>query len=385
MPLTPDLARRTERWFIRRGVPHFIHDYSATEDVLTRTLPFLVLVFLLEVVGAVNEGWPLWANVLSALGGLALLIGGWTLANRLRGRPSLTRPDRVAGPEVAVFVLVPALLPLVFGGDAGQSAVVVAANVLVLAAAYLATSYGVVPMTRWAMSRLIAQVGATVGLFARALPLLLLAFMFLFINAEVWDVASDLNAALLIPTFGLLAALALVFVAVRLPAEVRSQARFDDWAEVARYAAGSPMAGVQPLSARPERVADLTRREWANLGLVAIFSQVVQIAMVSALIGGFFVAFGFLAISPETVAGWTGNVGSPDVLASWMVSGRRLVVSVELLKVAGFLGTFAGLYFAVYVVQDAAFRSEFFEKIAKEARQTLAVRALYRDAIREGH
>src|SRR5690606_17668150 len=36
-----------ERWFLQRGIPHFIHGYRATEDVFTRALPVLLLVILL--------------------------------------------------------------------------------------------------------------------------------------------------------------------------------------------------------------------------------------------------------------------------------------------------------------------------------------------------
>ena len=40
---------RVERWFIRQGIPHFIHRYSAGQDVLTRAVPVLSLVFLGEL------------------------------------------------------------------------------------------------------------------------------------------------------------------------------------------------------------------------------------------------------------------------------------------------------------------------------------------------
>ncbi len=37
-----------EVWFVRRGVPHFIHDYSARTDIWTRAFPILVLAYLGE-------------------------------------------------------------------------------------------------------------------------------------------------------------------------------------------------------------------------------------------------------------------------------------------------------------------------------------------------
>ena len=55
-------------------------------------------------------------------------------------------------------------------------------------------------------------------------------------------------------------------------------------------------------------------------------------------------------------------------------------LSRELIQVAGFLAAFAGLYFSVYTITDPTFRSEFYDDIVEEARDTLAVRALYHSA-----
>lgn len=375
----PDLGPQLERWFLRRGIPHFIYEYSATEDVLTRALPLLVLVFLAEVVGVINEGWPLWANVLSILGGLALLVGGWMVSNRLRGRPWTTRPDRVGAIEIGVFVVVPALLPLVFGGNLATAALVAAANAVLLLVIYVATSYGVVPMTRWAVGRILTELGATLGLFARALPLLLLVFMFLFINAEVWAVAGGLDTLLFSLTVGLLGVMALVFVIFRVPAELRTAARFSSWSEVAAHTAASPAAGVPPRSPSADDVPPPSKGEWTNLGLVVVFSLGLQVLLVAAVVAAFFVAFGLLAISGPTIAEWTGAPAGD--LATLTLGSRSFMLTGALLRVAGFLGAFAGLYFAVYAVHDPTFRGDFFEQTIAEVRESLAVRAIYRDSV----
>ena len=54
--------------------------------------------------------------------------------------------------------------------------------------------------------------------------------------------------------------------------------------------------------------------------------------------------------------------------------GRRLVLTEPLLRVAGFLGAFAGMYFTVVLSTDATYREEFAEDIGPELRQTLAMR-----------
>jgi len=143
-------VEEVERWFLSRGLPHFIEDYSASRDVFTRALPALILVLLLEMLGALNFAWPWWLNLVVGLGGFAALVTAWALVNRLRRRPAFARPDRVGAPEIGVFLVVPSALPLIAGGQLLTAVNTLAANLLLLGVIYLATSYGVVPMTRWA-------------------------------------------------------------------------------------------------------------------------------------------------------------------------------------------------------------------------------------------
>ena len=100
-----------ERRFRRAGLPLLIEDYSASEDIFTRVAPLLAFIAFLEVFGAVDLSWPWWANVATVLGALAVLLGALALRNRARGRPALAIPERVGPVELAIFVLVPALLP----------------------------------------------------------------------------------------------------------------------------------------------------------------------------------------------------------------------------------------------------------------------------------
>lgn len=367
-----DRRTATERWFLRRGMPHFISGYSATEDIWTRAAPLLALVFLAELLGAVNLEWPLWANLLAVIGGGAILAAGWALANRLRGRHRWQRPDDIGWVELAVFVLVPALLPLVFGGQVAAAGWTVVGNLAVLAVVYAATSYAIIPLTRWAATQAARQLGGTVVLFARALPLLLLGFTFLFINAEVWQLAGSLEAAALGVVLGLFATLGILFILVRLPGELSQLGRFRDTAEVEACCAGTPVEGLAPgTTSAPEP----SGRQWGNLALVVVFRQGIQILIVAALIGLFFMAFGSLTVGEDTIASWIGS--TPDVVAAADLGSIELVLSAELIRVALFLAGFAGLYFAVYAVHDASFRTEFYEDVTSDVRTALAVRQVY--------
>ena len=94
-----------ERWFVRRGMPHLISGYNAAEDVFTRALPILTLVFLFSMLGALSSEFSFESNLGIAVGGFILLLAIWAGVNWLRGiRPLLARPKRVGTPELAVFV-----------------------------------------------------------------------------------------------------------------------------------------------------------------------------------------------------------------------------------------------------------------------------------------
>ena len=54
--MSDDAARiaELERGFRRDGLPNLILDFSAAEDVFTRAIPFLSIVFVLEIVNAMD-------------------------------------------------------------------------------------------------------------------------------------------------------------------------------------------------------------------------------------------------------------------------------------------------------------------------------------------
>ncbi len=380
MDRTDPRIAATEQWFVRRGVPHFTAGYSASEDVLTRALPALILAFLASAVAAIDLDWPTVGIVLAIIGGFGVLLGGWALLNRMRGRRPLAPPDRVGPIEIGAFLLIPSVLPIVFGGEWGGAGLTFVAQVVVLGVIYVSTSYGVVAVAKWGLVAAVSSLRQTVALLARGLPLLLLGFMFLFVNAEAWQSAGTLEEPLLFAVFGLFAAVGMVFVLFQVPRELRSATVFRTWDEIDDRLSDSPFAGERSGGNTPPDPPPLTRREWGNLGLVVLVAQGFRILVVAVLVGAFFVLFGLLMIRPETIAAWIGTEPT-----SWWQSftwfGIDVQMTRELLQVSGFLAAFAGLYFSVYMITDATFRREFFEDIVDEARENLAVRAAYRAAI----
>jgi len=365
-----------ERWFTRRGVPHLIEDYAATTDIWTRSAPLLLLAYVAGGFNALDlEGWSLGENLLGTVLVVGVLLATWAVTNLARRRPLLSRPTVIGAPELAAFVLGPGIPSAIVGqwGDVAQS---IGEGLVILAVVYVTTSYALVALSRWALGRSIAQLGSLVSLVARALPLLLLFTTFLFINAEVWQVAGTLQGTAYLCTLGIFFLLGTLFVLSRIPAFLDGIARFDDWGEIAGLVANTPAAAVDvPAHGDPDE-PPMRRRQRLNVGLVAVFSQAQQITTVAVLLSAFFVLFGLLAIPESTTAAWT-TLDHVHVLLRIRLDGRELVITEPLLRVAGFLGAFTGMYFTVVLSTDSTYREEFAEDVEPQIRETLAVRVAY--------
>ncbi len=129
--------------------------------------------------------------------------------------------------------------------------------------------------------------------------------------------------------------------------------------------ATSPRSG--PTSRVDSQVVGL---EKANLVLALVVAQAVQVLLLAVAVFVFFVVFGAVAIDEEVIESWIGS--RPD----WVLVDD--LVSVQLTKVAIFLGSFSGLYFTVYAVTDATYRQQFFTEILRELERAVGVRAVYR-------
>jgi hypothetical protein len=348
----PERIAELERGFRRAGLPLFVEGFSASTDVFNRVVPLLALIFCGEMLGAVDLDWSPLANVAAVAGGLAVLLAAIGTVNRLRGRPFLAVPRTVGRIELAAFVIVPALLPLIFGGQWRSAAVTAGANLLVLAVIYGVLGYGLVSILRWVLGRLASQLASSLGLIAKALPLLLIFALLSFMTQESWQIFPGVSGPIYLLIIGLFVAVGTLFLVVRIPAEARAL---------------EAEAGAEAPS--------LDRRQRLNVGLVMFVSQAVQVLIVSIALGLFFIAFGLLAINDEVRTGWLGDPGNE--LIGFELFGEHLELTEELLRVAGGLAAFSGFYFAIAIFTDSTYRQEFLAGMSDEMRASFRDRAEY--------
>ena len=340
-----------EHRFRSAGLPLFIEDYSAASDVFTRAAPLLALVFVGEMLGAISLEWSLLANVAAALGGLAILIGAFMVANRLRGRPATALPDRVGRAELALFVVVPGLLPFIFGGQVESGIVTMAGNAALLWLVWMVVGYALPAILRGAVGRLGAELAGSVGTLARAVPLLMLFAVVLFVNADVWQVFANVHGAFLAALGVFVVGFGLLFLVAQLPAEVRRMER--------DFGGGHP----------------LTRRQRVNVALIMLVSHGLQVAVVTATITVAFVVFGALAMSPAVYRTWLGTGGHE--LVNVHLFGQDARITEELLRVTGAVAGLSGLYYAIAVFTDATYRDQFLDRLSADMREVFADRAEY--------
>jgi len=318
-----------EAWFLRHGLPYFVDDVR--EDVLAR----LSRARIVSVVGV------------GAVLGIASGIG------------------------VALW------------SGAASLGVASGASVLLLwFALYALRALKAAVIAKWAMRRAFGSLGLLLPLATRALPMLLLFITFLFINTEVWQVASALHGGVLWGSVLFFALAAIGFLVPRLGEELD---QFDDTIhadDLLNASRGTPLeAAAKDLVAGdidlPEE-AQVTGLQMVNLLIVLVVAQVVQVFLLSLAVFAFFMVFGAVAIQDEVVQAWLGAEVGPDSPVPHYPLDIHLF-SIELIRVSTFLAGFAGLYFTVVAITDELYRKEFFTVIMNELARAVGARVVYRE------
>ena len=351
----------------------FVEDYTSGRDVWTRALPALAVVVVISMLATlvvVSGTWSLVAFVVSAVIGAAA-YASW---NRRHGRVPWALPTHVTLAWIAGFVLLAPVAALLVTRDLEQFLLAVGGELVVVGAIYLITRYALLALIAWTIRWTFGQLGDVTRLITRVLPLMLLFITFLFINTEVWQVAGTMQAAVLWGSLAVFGFLGVLFI------RGRSREEFDrielgtDRAGVIRATVGTPMEAHTEELAELERPVPMRARQRGNLLLVMVTAQLVQVALVGAVVWAFFVVFGTVAISVPVQEAWLGSLAPVESVVT-IFEGHAL--TRQLLRVATFLGGFAAFYATVYAASDQVYRAHFVERISTDLARAIAVRRAY--------
>jgi hypothetical protein len=287
------------------------------------------------------------------------------------------RPRRTVGTGAAVVVCGAAAGVVLAwaSGDVGA-----APALLLTLAALAALVYGVTALragriVAWALRRTASSARRLLPMVMRALPLLLLFVTFLFISADVWQMAANMPTSAVWLVGLLFVATSVLFLMVRLPEEVD---RVDDNVDddfLLRACRGTPLEEpcadlVADPDADPASYATIIGYERWNLVLSLLVISLAQVVLMSVGVFLFLLIFGSLAMSDGVQLAWTQHH------ALQTVPGLPNV-SAELVRVSVFLSSFSLVYLTVSTVTDETFRAQFFGEVTHELERAVGMRAVY--------
>ena len=365
--------RDVEKWFYRRGLPFFVEDYRSSTEVWTRASPFLAVAFVLMVVSAAlsfeTAGGAVAALIVSAVLAISLAV-----VNRRAGRRWWALPRRVSWPVLVGFVVVPVIIAFAALGsldvviDYGMPALTL------LAVVWVVTRFAILPLTGWAIRYTFRGFSDLYRLTTRALPLMLLFVIFLFLNADVWQVMGTLSTTRLWLVVILFVALGVVFIIGRVPEEVDLIESATTRAEVVTACEGTPLAAVVESLDGLDSSVQLTRQQRLNIGLVMIVAQVVQVSLFAVVVWLFLLVFGALTVSADVQASWLDGIVGVDTVWAW---SPGYGITQQLMRVSVFLAAFSGFYVTIYTSIDAVYREQFYDRIRADLERSLSVRRAY--------
>ena len=321
--LTPNDVAKCESWFDDHGLPYFVASRPASIRRALAPAPVVLWTLLALVTGGAAAG--LWRVVSSS----------WTGA-------------------VGLGLFAAAVVVLLRGVEVFRVPVI----------------------GRWALAHAWDSRSLLVPLATRALPFLLLFITFLFINTEVWQVASSLSRALLWSSVAVFVVLAVAFLAPSFDKEISRLGAEVEGERLVTSTEGTPVASAareildEPQLASEVAGIRLRGLERNNLLLMLFITQAIQVVSLAFIVFGFFVVFGSIAIRPEVIESWVGHPPTYE-------TGGLHLVSNELFSVAVFLSGFAGLYFTVQAVIDQNYRREFFSRVEDDLQRAIGVRKVY--------
>ncbi|WP_116112936.1 hypothetical protein [Austwickia chelonae] len=394
-----------EAWIRARGLPQVLARRTRRRALLRRVSPLLTMFLSMNLfwlatfilmkgeseadnADNIDEEITLILGFILFLGtvllsALAAFFVGWLLRKLPNGGSKV-----LAGAVCLAYLIFPAVMTDQLTGKGLFITFFSHAFILVILIflAYL----GVGNVLVWALKRSVSQLTALGAMIARVLPVFLVAVLFLFFNAEIWQVAAGIDYGRAFGVGVVLLFLALVVVVVTALDEMRTMFRKHEGREeqeefsypeslenekrMRLLLRDTPFA----MASVPRLRSSLGIGERVNLQLVAIAAQVIQVFLFTLLMGVFFAFFGQVAITDVVAKTWIS--ANPEPMS---IVDIKLPLSSVHFKVSFILACFSGLSFAASSNSDATYRKSFLDPVLAENEVNIAVRDAYRGMLAE--
>jgi hypothetical protein len=374
------LLASTEGWFVRHGLPYFIEDRKATDDVFSPALPLLFGYFVIDLMAVLSLRLTPWQRIGGAALGILLLWVVYILRNLVKGDRAMGLPRRTGWFEIAGFVLIPPVVDLATRHRPRLALIDLGVDVVVVLVICLVASM-VVPLACWAARRTFEELGEVFNLAARALPLLFLFNCFLFISKDVWEFSAEMTKHRLWGVVALLVLFTMLFLFYQLPAEVRRVAAQDDRTTIVTACRSTPLETVVERVVLHEGALPLTRAQRTNVLLVLFIGQILQVLLLGVLVFVFFLGFGKTALTQKLLNEWTGRPDGTYVPVTVFGHPLQNYVHVEidnrLWQVSLFLAAVSAFFFAISSLTDEVYKAQFYERMSAELEAAIQVRRVY--------
>jgi hypothetical protein len=369
----------TERWFERRGLPYASQHDGRPLVLFNRAIPLLVLVLVAEAIALLfsddYEGSMLYGVFLLTAAGLLLLV---ILVMGGRPRRTWRLPAWLAWIAGAAFGLGPAAIALVFEGGDGLVVGLLATNVVVFVLVMLGEYYNIIPIIRREVHEIRTGQRQMLAPMRQVMPIMLLLVFFLFMTAEVWQIAHDATPLGFTVVVVALIAFSAAFVASRAQDALAGVSTFTSWNQIDEVAEATTAPDL-PLPDDLPEPPDLTDTiGQGEVKLLLSVTMAVQLVLVAIVVTLALTAVGALVVRRETILQWTRLEDADwNPIVALTIAGNEYAITAETLLMATLLGVFSAMQFAVSIFTDAELQKTYFAGVRDDAREVLAVRARY--------
>lgn len=374
--MTKPNRHAAEQWFLDRGLPAVLRPGVLVREVWPRSAPALaaVAIFMLNSVAVVHISGKHTIDINGAptrtewflLGLVVLVLPVAALVGWLVSLLTTVRHRTVAAGVAVIAAVVGSIL----GGPSPRVLADALLAVVIIVIIAICTATGIGSILGWAVQMTLSNLAATASLFVRALPVVLLTVL-VFFNTYVWLMAAIVSRARLWLALMFLFVIAAAFLVSSTLDRVRPMLR----SNVKEAGDDEQLVGT-PFEAMPDRPVrvPLSRAERINVVFVLTLSQVVQVMTVALSAAGIFFVFGLILLSPQLLAEWTRNSGSPD----GQILGMTFPVPQALIQISMFLGAMTFMYLSARAIGDTEQRTRFLDPLIDDLRLTLVARDRYR-------